>query len=103
MQPGKQQSSAGPFSLTALPEWSCPAKVPDTFLTYAVRFSNARGPFPSNVGVEDSIRTLGMDRGDFGRFANTIGKESGVWYVALSGGGVFQGEREFSGSACQTL
>jgi hypothetical protein len=29
--------------------WTCPEKVPDTYLIYAARLSNARGLLPPNV------------------------------------------------------
>jgi hemimethylated DNA binding protein len=32
-----------------LDEWTCPVKVPDTYLIYAAKLSNARGLLPPNV------------------------------------------------------
>ena len=31
------------------PNWTCPAKVPDTYLIYTATVSNARGLFPPSV------------------------------------------------------
>ncbi len=45
----KQYGGMGAAQLKELKRWTCPVKVPDTYLIYTATVSNARGLFPPSV------------------------------------------------------